>query len=151
MPWLDTRYFRGLAAVLAVIVAIVHLYWALPELLLQLRFGILHDPRPIAFVLLALAILTGVLYLAFGGAPRPAYLAGIVLMILLLVGYVAWHSLLSHGGFWPGRPATATHEGPLLGYVLDHLRIDRTALVSKTAEFALLVVLVLLVRRDDEA
>lgn len=149
MPWLDTRYLRGLAAVLAVIVAIVHLYWALPELILQLRFGILHDPRPIAFVLLALAILTGVLYLAFGGDPTPAYLGGIGLMVLLLVGYVAWHSLLSHGGFWPGRPATGTHEGPLLGYVLDHLRIDRAALVSKSAEFLLLVVLVLLVRREE--
>jgi len=143
------RTLRRLAGVLAAAVAGIHLYWALPVAVQQLQFGILHDPRPAAFLLATMAMLMGVLLVVQGFDPLPVYIGGIVLMLVFLVGYAAWHTVLDHGAFWPGRPAHGGHSdlGPIR-LVAAHLQDDSLAFVSKIAETALLAVLSVLTVRE---
>ncbi|MBP1921355.1 hypothetical protein J2751_000344 [Halorubrum alkaliphilum] len=143
------RMLRRLAGVLAAAVAGIHLYWALPVAVDQLRFGILHDPRPAAFLLATMAMLMGVLLVVQGFDPLPVYVGGILLMLVFLVGYAAWHTVLDHGAFWPGRPAHGGHSelGPIR-LVVVHLQDDSLAFASKVVEAALLAVLSVLTVRE---
>lgn len=135
-------------ASLAMVVAAIHLYWGLPRLLTYAFVGGLPDPRPPAFVLSALLIAVGVALAAAGAPRRPIYLAGIALVLAYLLGYVAWHTVLAHGAFWPWAPGIHHHgQGPV-ETVLSHLATDPFELASKLAELALLAVLVALYRRD---
>lgn len=138
-----TDRLRLAAFALAVVVAATHLYWALPQIVRQLHFGMAHDPRPAAFLLAVFAMSLGVMLAYQGFDPGPVYLGGMALMVVFLVGYGAWHTVLDHGAFWPGRHAHG-HDEPALWVIVDHLLADRLALVSKLAEAALLAVLALL-------
>lgn len=142
------RKLRRLAGVLAVVVAGIHLYWALPVAAQQLQFGILHDPRPAAFLLATMAMLMGGLLVVQGFDPLPVYIGGILLMLVFLVGYGAWHTVLDHGAFWPGRHAHGHADQGPIQLILTHLRGDSLALASKLAEAALLAVLSVLAGRE---
>ena len=145
---LDASTGRLVAAGLAFLIAIVHLYWGMPRLTAYLMAGTMPDPRPPLFVLSGVAILVGVSIVAAGGDRRPIYVAGIALMLTYLLGYVAWHTVLDHGGFWPWGPGGHAHGGNPVVVIAQHLLADPLALVSKAAELCLLVLLVVLYRRE---
>ncbi|XVH31277.1 hypothetical protein ACNS7O_12905 [Haloferacaceae archaeon DSL9] len=140
------RPLRIVAAVLALAVAAIHIYWGFPRLVLQLQVMMVPDPRPTVFVATGIAIVLGIARVLDGSNPKPIYLLGIGLMLAYLLGYVAWHTVLGHGGFWPWGPEHHAHGGPALAVVAEHLRADFLALVSKVLELALLVVLAVLYR-----
>lgn len=143
--------FDVVAAALAYLVAVVHLFhpthgFARLALVLSVDPGLLlADPRPLAFVLSALAILVAVPAVLRGVPKRLVYALGAGLMAVYLVGYLAWH-LSGHGGFLPGREplyhGLAPHEA-----LIGHLTTDPWAAIAFVLEAALLVVLVVLLRR----
>lgn len=144
----DLRY---LGAVLAIVVAGVHLLHpdlGAPRLLIYLQVGTLFDPRPLIFTVAAFLIVFGIVLVYHGLFVRQIYLLGIVLMVILLIGYVAWHTVLDHGGFWPHLPAHGHHDTGFFETVWIHLRGDTIAMVSKVHELALLGVLILLYVTD---
>jgi len=134
------RVLRLVAGTLAVVVAALHAYWALPDIARQLSVWQFPDPRPAAFLLATFAILMGIALVVQGFDPVPVYVGGIALMLVFLGGYAAWHTVLDHGAFWPGRHAHG-HDAPAVAVVLGHLSADPFALVSKLTELALLAVL----------
>lgn len=138
------RPLRLAAGALAVAVAALHAYWALPGMVRQLSVWQFPDPRPGAFLLATVAILMGIMLVVQGFDPVPIYVAGIGLMLVFLGGYVAWHTVLDHGAFWPGRHAHGHGDASAVAIVVDHLIADPFALVSKLTELALLSVLVAL-------
>jgi len=146
---------RLTAGALAVVVAGLHTYWALPDMARQLSVWQFPDPRPAAFLLATMGMVMGFTLVLQGFDPLPIYVAGVGLMLTFLGGYVAWHTVLDHGAFWPGRHAHGHHDAGTVEIVIDHLAADVFALVSKLTEFALLVVLVALIvvelRRRGEA
>ncbi len=147
-----TAYLEYLAAALAYLVAAVHLFHPIhgfERLVMFLTIDpqlLMFDPRPLAFVLSGVAILTAVPAVSWGYPGERAYLAGIALMATYLVGYFGWH-LSGHGGFLPGREplyhGLAPHEA-----VVAHLTGDPWAAVAVVAELALAGVLVVLYRRS---
>ncbi|GAB6878563.1 hypothetical protein JCM17823_08370 [Halorubrum gandharaense] len=141
---------RRAAAVLAVVVAGTHLYWALPEMARQLHYGQVPDPRPAVFLLATVGIFVGIMLVAQGFDPTPVYVGGILLMVTFIAGYVAWHTVLDHGAFWPGIRAHG-HDADPVSVVLTHLRHDSLALTSKLAETALAGVLAVLLVRERSA
>ena len=145
------RKLRYVAALLALIVSGIHLFHpdlGFPRLVQHVQVGVIFDPRPLTFTVVGLGIVLGVLLVYNGVLPRrPVYLAGIVLMLTLLFGYVAWHTVLDHGGFWPHLPAHGHHDEGVVEAVLMHLA-DPLDFASKAAEFLLLVVLAVLYRID---
>ena len=142
------RTLRRIAGVLATIVAGIHLYWALPIAVRQLEFGILHDPRPAACLLATMAMLMGAILVVQGFDPLPVYVGGILLLLVFLGGYAAWHTVLDHGAFWPGRHAHGHSELGPVRLVIVHLQDDSLALASKLFEVALLGVLSVLTIRE---
>jgi len=144
---------RYLAGALALAVAGIHLYWGFPRLITQLDVGAVPDPRPIAFVLSSVAIILGIAQILDGRNPKPIYLAGIALMFAYIGGYVAWHTVLGHGGFWPWMPELEqhTHDEGLIDLVIGHLAEDPLALASKLLELSLAIVLGVLYRGEKTA
>lgn len=143
-----------LAAALAYVVAGIHLTHpklGMPRLVLLLTTDsawlLASHPRPVAFVLSGLAIIAGVTLAIFGYRRRLLYLLGIALMLVYVVGYLAWH-FSGHGGFLPGREPLYHGMTPLEA-LIAHLTTSPRAVVSKTAEVALLGVLTFLYRRDE--
>lgn len=146
MNW---RVLRYAAAALAVVVAALHLFhpdFGIFALMTYLSIPALPDPRPLAFVLSAVAILLGMALVADGAVPiRTAALAGMGLMVVYVAGYFGWH-MFGHGVWWPWGSGLGGHSHTF-GEVLlgeGHLRADPIALGSKIAELALFVVLALL-------
>lgn len=144
---------RYLAAGLAYVVAAIHLFHprrGFPRLATVLTTGdaslLLSDPRPLAFVLSGFAILAGVSVVHLGVRRRPVYAIGIGLVSLYLVGYVGWH-LSGHGGVLPGREPHFHGMHPVEA-VMSHLVEYPLARAAKLAELGLLVVLVVLYRRE---
>lgn len=141
------------AAALAYLVAVVHLFhpthgFARLALILTTDVGLLAaDPRPLAFVLSAVAILVGVPLVLRGLPERPAYAVGAALMVVYVVGYFAWH-LSGHGGFLPGREPLYHGLSPIEA-VVSHLTTDPWAAVSVVAEVALCGLLLTLLRKRD--
>lgn len=140
-------------AALAFLIAGVHLFHpqrGFARLALLVTTGnaslLVTDPRPVAFVLSALAILLGIQLAAAGVARRPVYLLGMALVATYFVGYFAWH-LSGHGGFLPGR-APLYHGLSPVEAVVSHLRNYPLAALSKVAEAALFAVLTALYRRE---
>lgn len=147
-----TQQLRYAAGVLALIVAGLHLFH--PKYGIE-RFGILLSvdpalfvthPRPLAFVLSAIAIVIGMYLILFEFTRKPIYVLGILLMMTYLVGYFAWH-LSGHGGFLPGRlphyHGLEPHEA-----VISHLRSDNWAVAAIVSETLLAVILAILYRRE---
>lgn len=148
MPRQALRYLAG---GLALFVSGVHLYWGFPRLITQIEVLAMPDPRPALFVLSGVAIVFGIAQLLDGRDPKPIYLAGIGLMLAYIGGYVAWHTVLGHGGVWPWGPEPHTHDAPAAVVVVEHLRADRLALIAKIAEATLAVMLAILYRTDVES
>jgi len=142
-----------IGAGLAYLVAGIHLFhpqYGFLRLARLLSTGnpslLVYDPRPMAFVLSALAILLGI-KLAIADVRRNAvYLVGLVLTATYFVGYFAWH-LTGHGGFLPGR-APLYHGMHPIEAVVSHLANYPLAAAAKLAEAALFVVLAVLYRRE---
>ncbi len=147
------RRLRYVGAVLAFVVAAIHLYHpqrGFPRLVtlamtdnLWLLAG---DPRPLLFVLSGLGIVVGVLLVLWEFPRKPVYVAGMALVTTYIVGYFAWH-LTGHGGFLPMREPLYHGLSPTEA-VISHLRDYPIARVSKVAEVLFLVVLVVLYRRE---
>jgi len=160
------RKLRFLALQVVGAVATIHLVVGVAELLRFASGGLLaryltsdqllSQPEPWLFTLSALAILGGVLAVAFGRLGyRRAYLLGAAAMATYVVGWLAWHSVLGHGiGGGEVTAADNTHRGlvdvvashyvdPLAGIVTGADRAGRTTLaaVSKTLEVAALALL----------
>ena len=144
---------RLAAAALAYLVAVVHLFhpthgFARLVLVLSANPGLLlSDPRPLAFVLSAAALLVGVPAVLRGVPERPVVALGASLMVVYIVGYFAWH-LSGHGGFLPGREPLYHGLTPPEA-VISHLATDPWAAAALVLEVALLVVLVALLYRRD--
>ena len=147
------RRLRVAAVVLGAVTVGIHLLHTsyggavLPVYLLA---GRLADPRPLAFLLGAFAIVFCGMLAYVDLARGPAYLATAAVACTFVVGFGVWHTVLDHGAFWP-HLSSRGHDtrGPLL-VVLDHLLADRLALVSKVAEVGLAVVSMALYRMDGE-
>lgn len=150
VPIKDFRYAAGLLAGIVGGIHLLHPDLGLPRLITHLQVGTFFDPRPIVFTLTALLIAVGLLLFRSGFYPRVIYAAGIVLMVTFIGGYVAWHTFLNHGAFWPHIPATPHNDLGYLESVYLHLIGDPVALVSKFHELALLGVLVVLFKVDTD-
>ena len=150
-----TQYLRYLGAGLAYLVAALHLFhpdWGFATLVLILTFDqplfhLLHDPRPVAFVLSALAIIIGTNLVLIGFPRKPIYLLGMFLIATYFVGYFAWH-LTGHGGLLPGREPHYHGLHPLEA-VVAHMQENVWARISKLTEALLFCVLALLYYRDS--
>jgi hypothetical protein len=147
-----TRRLGYLGAGLAILVALLHLLdpnHGLLELFALLYTDptlLVYDPRPAAFVLSATALLVGVSLSRNAPDRRPYYVAGVVVSLVYIVGYLAWH-LTGHGGFLPGREPLLHGLSPV-DNVVRHLTGDPWAAASMASELALLAVLLALLRRD---
>lgn len=150
IPVKDFRYAAGLLAGIVAGIHLLHPSLGLPRLITHIQVGTLFDPRPIVFTLTALSMVVGILLFRAGFYPRVIYAAGIALMCTFLGGYVAWHTVLNHGAFWPHIPATPHNNLGYLESVYLHLIGDPVALVSKFHEIALLGVLLVLFRVDTK-
>ena len=148
---LMTRRLRYLGATLAILVAFLHLLdpnhglLELFALLYESPRVLVFDPRPVAFVLSATALLIGVSLSRNAPDRQPYYVAGIGLALTYVVGYLAWH-LTGHGGFLPGREPLLHGVSPLRN-VVRHLTGDPWAAASMASELGLIGVLVALLRR----
>jgi hypothetical protein len=176
------RRFRFLALQLVGATAVIHLVYALPRLRLYTptamavyaEQGILPPPRPALFLLSGLAIFVGVLATARGLVSLgTAYRLGVALLVVLVVSWVGWHTLLDHGAVLSGAgqqsvgqhgSGVADHHTGILDTVLDHyveplvlvvegagqpgLNTAFLAVVSKSIELTGIGLLVLLLRGD---
>lgn len=141
---------------LAYLVAGIHLFHPMrgfPRLVGVLNSGdsslLVHDPRPVAFVLSGVAVLLGVKLVLLDVERKRIYAVGMALMATYLVGYFAWH-LSGHGGFLPTREPLYHGLQPIES-VVAHLAEYPLARLSKVAELALFAVLLLLYRREPVA
>lgn len=144
------RSYRILGGTLAAFVAGSHLFHprlGLPRLLTHVRLGTLFDPRPMTFTLSGVAMIAGIGLVYKGLLVRWIYLAGMALVLSFLLGFLAWHTVLDHGGFWPYIEAHG-HVGSVDAFVRIHLIEDLTILLSRLGELALFVVLVVVYRVD---
>lgn len=153
-------------------VAVIHLVAGVAELLrfasagLLVRYlttgQLLAQPTPLLFTLSGLAILGGVLavgldYLDY----RWAYALGIAVMVVFVVGWLAWHSVFDHGIAGPSADADTTHEGfvsvvashyvgPMVGIFTGASQPGRVtlAVISKTLEVVAIGLLAVLYLSD---
>lgn len=126
------------------VVAGIHLYWGIPRFTAYASVGRMPDPRPLAFVLSGHTIVLGMTLVLLGMLDRSrTYLPGIALMIVHLGGYVAWHTVLSHGGSGTAEPSTHNHSSVAhIGVdLVEHLLNSPLALVSKLSELTVLLLL----------
>lgn len=145
------RRLRILTAVLALVVAGIHLLHPSHgghALVVYAAVGYLGDPRPLLFTLGGFALVFGVLLGYHGFDGRPLYLGGIAVALAFSLGYAAWHTVLDHGAFWPHIEYRGHTEGHPLAVVLEHLLVERLALLSRLAELALVACLLVLYRTE---
>ena len=149
---LSRQQLRYAAGVLALIVAGLHLFHPkygmerFARLLVLDPALLITHPRPLAFVLSAIAIVIGIYLVLYGFLEKPIYILGILLMLTYIVGYFAWH-LSGHGGFLPGRlphyHGLEPHEA-----VISHLNSDNWAVAALVSETLLAATLALLYYRE---
>jgi hypothetical protein len=144
----------ALGVILAYVVAGVHLTHpklGLPRLVLFMQADSLHllasHPRPLVFVASGFAIIIGVPLAATNHYRKPIYVLGIVLMLAYILGYLSWH-FSGHGGFLPNREPLFHGMAPLEA-LTSHFVSDLRARISKLSELALLLVLIVLYRRES--
>jgi len=152
----------GVAAGLALVTAAVHLYLGTVGVVTWSNTGDLPTVLTPLFLAFGLAVLGGMaLVHRRPSVLRPVYGLGAVLMALALVGYADWHvlgvveSTLGVEDLGHDHGNGASHDeghghdhghddGEPVGTLIDHLATDALALVSKSAELGLLVVLTVL-------
>lgn len=147
----EVARLRVVAAVLAVVVSGIHLLHPSQggyALLVYARVGYLGDPRPLLFTLGGFALVFGVIAGLQGLEGRTLYLGGIAVTLAFLLGFLAWHTVLDHGGFWPSLEPNQHPDSNPLVVAADHLRRDGLLLTAKLAEVALLATLLVLTRVD---
>lgn len=129
------------AGTLAVVVAGLHLYWGMPRFAVYVTVGTMPDPRPLAFVLSGHAILVGVTLVAIDRLDRQRlYLPGMVLLVMHLLGYAAWHTVFRHGFVESSTGHTHDSHGLVDAgvVVLEHVVNSPLAFASKFTELVLL-------------
>ena len=151
------RKLRFLALQVVGAVAAIHFVVGAAELLRFAAGGLLGEyltggqalsqPEPLLFTLSALALLGGVVAVGIGRLDhRRAYLLGAGLMGTYIVGWLAWHSVLSHG-LGEAAAGGTSHLGlvdvvashyadPLVGLLTgtDQPGRETLAAISKTLE-----------------
>lgn len=137
--------FAGLT--LSLIAGGLHLAWGGPRLVIYLQVGRLPDPRPAVFVLSAIGVAAAVLAMYYGAPERPVYGFLIGVMVVYLVGYVAWH-LGGHPIFGPGGVQSNYHPVSPVEVIVDHLRNDLFALGSTVIEIGAIAALAVLLIWD---
>lgn len=145
---------RYVGATLAYVVAGIHLFHPKRGFLRLVTLAttgdpslLVSDPRPIAFVLSALAILLGINLVLLDIKRKYIYFLGMALMATYFVGYFAWH-LSGHGGFLPTRDPLYHGLHPVEA-VISHLVNYPLAALAKLAEVALFIVLLVLSQQDS--
>jgi len=141
----------AITAGIAGFVAWVHLFHpghGVFQLIEYVQYGTLYDPRPLAFTVAGLAMFAGIILGYADVARGKLYLLGMGLMATFLLGYVAWHTVLHHGAFWPHIEVHGHSSQGALDSMRAHLSGDTTALSSKIAELALFGLLIVLYRRE---
>lgn len=130
---------------LAIITAGIHLYWGLPRFAVYATVGTLADPRPFAFVASAHAILFAITLVVLGAIDwERLLLPGIALVLGHLLGYAAWHTVLSHGvGRTTGGHHDHAHATAVVETTVRHLVDSPLVLGSKIAELLLVFGLVI--------
>lgn len=118
---METRdVLRFVGVVAALVAAVLHLAWGAPRLVVYLGSGQLPDPRPLLFVLSALAVGAAALALYWGAPERPLFGFLVAVMAAYFLGYVAWH-LAGHPIMGPGGVTTHHHPDGPVATVLSHL------------------------------
>ncbi len=116
-----------IGGVFAYTVSLLHLFHPthgftkLIQILLLNSALILSDQRPLGFVIFSLGIILGV-KLELLGYSKKIYLSGMILMLLLIMGYFSWN-LTGHGGFLPNRKPLYHGLGALES-IIDHITTD---------------------------
>jgi hypothetical protein len=124
-----TRTIVRLVAIQAALAAAaIHLYWAIPKLLVYLPIGSFADPRPYLFVPSALILLGVATAEAKGIRSRRLYALAIGVLLTYALGYVWWH-LGDHGGLFPGH-----HSAHPVQTVVSHLLDDPLAFAAMFVE-----------------
>lgn len=141
-----TTQFEQTVIALALLTAGIHLYWGIPRFTNYVAVGVMPDPRPVLFVLSGHAILGGLTLVLLGVVDkRWTYLPGMALMLAHIIGYAAWHTVLSHGVAYSAETTSHVHDVPhtdaMVTIVFEHLVNSPLALVSKLAELAVLSLL----------
>lgn len=138
-------YLKYTTVVLLLVVAGIHLYWGIPRFTAYASVGTMPDPRPLAFVLSGHAIVLAITLVVLGVIEsRRTYLPGIALMLVHLVGYAAWHTVLSHGGeavASGGHSHDHIHVGDIVLDLIQHLVNSPLALGSKLTELTVVLLL----------
>lgn len=119
----------------ALVAAGLHLVWGLPRLAVYLGAGRLPDPRPLLFVLSALAIGAAALALYRGAPARPIYALLIAVMVAYALGYLGWH-LAGHPIMGPDGIAVHYHPDGPLATVGSHLASSGFAQATLALEAA---------------
>lgn len=138
-----TELRRG-AALLAVAIAGIHLFhptFGVLRLIQYAQLGTLYHPLPLVFTVIGFLIVFGIVLVYQGLLVRTVYLAGIVTMVGLVVGYGLWHAGLDHGAFWPHIDAHGHPDTSPVSLLLAHIRSDALGVLSKVLELTLLAVL----------
>jgi hypothetical protein len=124
------------AAHLVILVAVIHLALGVSNWLTYLSGGILFPPdlRWPLFVVSGVTLVAGLVAAVAGADRRPLYVGGIVLMVVYVVGYFAWHASGHRPLFFVG-PGTH-HHGSTLAYLAAHVvagPVETLALASEPA------------------
>jgi len=156
-----SKLLRAVAAALVFATAAFHLWWGLPRSIIYaqamdglLGKGLPPDPRPFLFVAFAALLLAGP-YLVTRGVVglRNAYLAGMVLMVASIAGWVFWHAT-GHGAFLvdgfsaPSSGGGGHHGGSTVLLILDHYNTEPAETAIKTIEAVAAAIFVTLLWRD---
>lgn len=149
-----TRLLRLAATQLAVFVGMIHFWLGARNWSAYLSGGNVVPPdiRGPLFLLSGLVLMVGVAIVMLEDVTdRRVYVGGIVLTATYLVGYYAWH--LGGHSFLSGGTRNADlggHSDPI-AFVVSHTLVldDPVVFFSLLTEAALLVLLVVLVRRPE--
>ncbi|KOX93939.1 hypothetical protein [Haloarcula rubripromontorii] len=157
-----TKLLRGTAATLVFATAAFHLWWGLPRSIIYAQAieglfgrGLPPDPRPFLFVAFAAVLLAGPYLITRGIVGlRNAYIAGTVLMIASIAGWVFWHAT-GHGAFLvDGFSAPSSgggghhHGGSTALLILDHFTTEPVESAIKTIEAFAVTIFVTLLWKD---
>lgn len=142
------RYFAGFVAVMVALIHLLHPRLGAIRLIQQIQVGVLADPRPLLFTVSAFAIVVGVILVRFRVRVSTIYVLGVLLVVTYLGGYVAWHTVLDHGAFWPHIHGHAHTDVGFLEGLLLHVNEATIGIVAKCYEIILLILLSFLLRYD---
>jgi hypothetical protein len=137
-------HLEFVAVQLAAVFAGLHFYWAFPRIVRTLQAGqsLYYDPRAVVFVVLAAAVIVGMVLVGQGVIPRPVgYALGVTVAVVSIVAWAVWH-LGGHIALLPWVDAPSpSHVGNPLGVLAAHAVGDPIEGISKAVELGLAVTL----------